>query len=78
MTMKQDVRKILYDIIPDELKKLYFQDEIAAKELFVAQIDSLCKCGYISRRTFNNACLSGNKKTGRLYIKCGSYTQEVK
>lgn len=76
MTMKQDLEIIANDF--NELKRVYFQDEIKAKEIFNIQTDGLCKSGCISQRTYDNVYLTGNKKTGRLYIKCGSYSQEIK
>lgn len=77
MSIKKDLKyiKLYFDEI--DLKEIYKEDKIKAKEIFNNTIDMLCKDGEISERTYENVFLIMNKRN-QLVMECLSIRMLLK
>lgn len=72
MSIKKDLEYIKLFFNEIDLKEIYKEDKIKAKEIFNNTTDLLCKDREISERTYENVFLTMNKKN-QLVIECLSY-----
>lgn len=72
MSIKKDLEYITLLFKEIDLKEIYKEDKIKAKEIFNNTIDVLCKDREISERTYENVFLIMNKRN-QLVMECLSY-----
>lgn len=77
MSIKKDLKYIKLCFKEIDLKEIYKQDKIKAKEIFNNTIDTLCKDREINERTYENVFLVMNKRN-QLVMECLSYRMLLK
>ena len=77
MSIKKDLKYIKLFFNKIDLKEIYKEDKIEAKEIFNNTIDMLCKDKEISERTYENVFLTMNKRN-QLVMECLSYRMLLK
>ena len=77
MSIKKDLKYIKLFFNKIDLKEIYKEDKIEAKEIFNNTIGMLCKDKEISERTYENVFLTMNKRN-QLVMECLSYRMLLK
>lgn len=77
MSIKDDLKYIRLYFNEINLKEIYNEDKIKAKEIFNNITDTLCKDREISERTYENIFLTMNKRN-QLVMDCLSYRMLLK